>query len=430
MNHQAMNYKSLMREQLPVYVYQLLEAIGESADEMGYPVFVVGGLVRDLLIGRPNLDVDIVVEGDGIDFACTFADAREGEVKRHKRFGTAVVALPDGFKIDVATARTEIYDQPGALPSVSFSSIRDDLRRRDFTINAMALELNEDRFGELVDFFGGRSDLQSGTVRILHDLSFEDDPTRIFRAVRFEQRHGFSIEPHTKKLLEKAIAEGFLKRITGQRLRNEILLILKEDDPVPVVQRMAHLDLTGYIHFRICMSDELLALFGEIKEILAWWDSISSSVRKKVEPVLLNLLALVDQLDASEVEDVSERLVLRKKYTDALRISKTHLSDILSCLCKTKNSPSRVYGMLNDLPLEILLFAMAKNDGARDDVASYLTQLRNVKPLVNGNDLRRLGYPEGPLYTQILGKTFAAQLDGIVADKDQAIQLIESRFPL
>ena len=421
-----MNCKSLMREKLPEHIYRLLKDIGRTGDRTDYPVFVVGGFVRDLLIDQPNLDVDIVVEGDGIDFAYIFAEAKKGVVKRHQRFGTAVVTLPDKFKIDVASARTEVYDHPGALPSVRFSSHKDDLYRRDFTINAMAIELNENRFGDLVDFFGGRSDLQSGTVRILHDLSFEDDPTRILRAVRFEQRYGFSIEPYTEKLLRKATAGGFLKKITGQRLRNEILLILKEGNPVPAIQRMAHFDLVKYIHPRICVSHELVELFGRIEGVLTWWNSVHG----KADLILLNLLALLDQLNAVETEDVSERLALKKKYDEALKISKTRLPSIFERMGETKNPPSQVYEILNGLPLEVLLFAVAKTDAVRDDISSYLTQLRKIKSLVNGNDLRSLGYSEGPLYTQILDRTFAAQLDGVVVDKNQAVQFIENRFPL
>ena len=431
-----MNYEPLMRKQLPGYVYHSLRSIGSTGDGIGCPVFVVGGFVRDLLIGRPNLDVDIVAEGDGIAFAQVFAEARNAEVKRHQRFGTAVVTLPDGFRVDMATARTELYDHPGALPSVKSSSIKEDLRRRDFTINAMAIELNEDRFGELVDFFGGRSDLHSRMIRVLHDLSFVDDPTRIFRATRFEQRYGFYIESHTEKLLKKAVAEDYLKRITTQRLRNEILLILKEDDPFPVIRRMAHFDLMKYIHPRICMSDKLAILFDRAREVLVWWDSTSPPIYVKAEPILVNLIVLLDQLDAAEAADVSERLVLRKKYTEALKTSKMHLPGILQRMGEAENPPSRIYETLKGLPLEVLLFAMAKVDGTqcstslKRSISSYLTHLRKAKPLMKGSDLRKLGYPEGPLYAEILDRTFAAQLDGLIVDKDQAMQFVRNQFPL
>lgn len=421
-----MNCKSLMSEQLPGYIYQLLAYIGKTGDSVGYPMFVVGGFVRDLLIGRPNLDVDVVVEGDGIVFAHAFAEARDGKVKHHKRFGTAVVTLPDGFKVDVATARMEVYDHPGALPSVKPSSIRDDLRRRDFTINAMAIELNEGRFGELVDFFGGRFDLESKWVRVLHDLSFADDPTRIFRAIRFEQRHGFSLEPRTEKLLEEAVAGDSLRTITGQRLRNEILLILKEEEPVPIIRRMAHFHLTKYIHPKIRVSDDLVELFYRIKGTLEWWNS--TSAHSGAEPALLNLMALMDQLNAAETEDASKRLVLRKKYNEALKASKVLLPGIIRRIREVKDTPSQVYKALKNLPLEALLFAMAKAYEMSDSIEYYLTETRNINPLVNGNDLHKLGYPEGPLYTQILDSTFAAQLDGLIADKDEAIEFVKRRW--
>jgi len=437
----AMSYEPLMCKQLPGYVYQLLRSIGRTGDRIDCPVFAVGGFVRDLLIGRPNLDVDIVAEGDGIAFAHAFAESQAGmpvppKIKCHQQFGTAVVTLPDGFKVDVATARTEVYDRPGALPSVKRNSIREDLRRRDFTINAMAIELNEGRFGELVDFFGGRSDLHSRSIRILHDKSFLDDPTRIFRAIRFEQRYGFSIEPHTEKLLGRAVAEDSLKRISGKRLRSEIFLILKEENLVPAIRRMAHFDLVKHMHPRICISDELVELFDRVKGVLAWWNSTQSSVHSKAEPVLLNLMALLDQLDMAEIEEASERLVLRKKHTAALKASKMYLPSIFKRMGETKNPPSKVYEMLKGLPLEVLLFAMAKVHGQqrsvslRNSISSYLTQLRKVKPLVDGNDLRKLGYPEGPLYTQILERTFAAQLDKLIVDKHQAIQFVKDKFPL
>lgn len=423
-----MKLESLMCKQLPKKVYQLLRKIGEAGDRMGWATFVVGGIVRDLLIQRPNLDVDIVVEGDGIAFAYALAESEMGTVRRHRRFGTAVLTLSDGFKVDVATARTETYAQSGALPSVEPGSIKEDLSRRDFSINAMAIRLNKDHFGELVDFFDSRSDLLAGSVRALHDLRFEDDPTRIFRAVRFEQRYGFSIESRTAELLGESVVEGCLTRITGQRLRNEILLMLKEENPAPAIQRLAHFNLVKYIHPRICVSHELVSLFDEVREILEWRNS--ASVRGKVDAVLLNLMALLDQLNAAEVADVSKRLVLRKKHTDALMASKTSFPDIYRRMDGTEVPPSEIYEMLNELPLEVLLFAMAKVPEARDNIAFYLMNLRRVRGLIGGNDLREMGYLEGPLYTQILNRTFAAQLDGLIADKYQAIRFIKEQYPL
>jgi len=423
-----MKLESLMRKQLPEYVYQLLRRIGEIGDETGRSVFVVGGFVRDLLMKRPNLDVDIMLQGDGIEFAYALAEREEGKVKRHRQFGTAVVILADGLKVDVATAREETYARPGALPSVEPGSIEADLQRRDFSINAMAIQLNKALLGELVDLYSGRSDLRDGFVRVLHQNSFADDPTRIFRAIRFEQRYGFSIDLHTEWLLRDALEEGYLTKISRQRLRNEILLILKEEKPFPAVNRLAHFELTKYIHPSISISGKLAELFDKVKEILDWWASAADGDR--ADAVLLNLMALLDQLDEEGVEDVSKRLALSKKYTETLRISKIHLPGIFQRMDGMKIPPSEIYGMLKGLPLEVLLSAMARSPGTCESISSYLTELRKIKPLVNGSDLGELKYPAGPLYSQILDRTFAAQLDGQIADKDQAIQFIKSQFSL
>ena len=339
-----------------------------------------------------------------------------------------MVTLADGFKVDVATAREETYARPGALPSVEPGPIEEDLKRRDFSINAMAIQLNEALLGKLVDLYGGESDLRDGLVSVLHQNSFADDPTRIFRAIRFEQRYGFSIEPDTELLLQDALAEGYLTKISRQRLRNEILLILKEEKLFPAVSRLAHFDLTKYIHPSISISDKLAELFDRVKEILDWWNSASDNDRADV--VLINLMALLDQLDEADVEDVSKRLALSKKYTETLRISKIHLPGIFQRMDGVKIPLSEIYGMLKGLPLEVLLFAMVRSPGTCEGISSYLTKLRKARPLVNGSDLGELKYPAGPLYSQILDRTFAAQLDGQIADKDQAIQFIKSRFPL
>lgn len=423
-----MDCMDLMSEKLPENIYQLLERIGDIGDKLGCPVFVVGGIVRDLLLMRDNLDFDIVVEEDGIEFAHDLAETEGGKVRRHRQFGTAVVTLPDGFKVDVATARTEIYAHPGALPTVKASSIKDDLQRRDFSINAMAIDLNKFCFGELVDFFGGRDDLKHGYVRVLHDLSFIDDPTRIFRAIKFEQRYLFDMDDHTEELLEKSVANGDIETISKQRLRNEILLILKEENPAIILQRMADFNLLKYIHPRIVISDELVETYDELRRLIQWWETTSE--RSKPDIALLNLMALLDQLDADETREVSERLILLKKHVEALELSKTYVPDILQNLDGNKVPSSRIYSILNGLPIEVLFFAIAKYPKTCDNIMCYLRQLRRIKALIDGNDLHELSYPTGPLYTEILDKVFAAQLDEQIKNRDQAIQFIKSQFPL
>ena len=199
----------LMKERFPERLQDLLMEFGRIGDELGYSVFAVGGFVRDLLMRVENFDVDIVVEGDGIHFAEEFEKKFPCRIRTHKKFGTAIILFPDGLKVDVATARLEVYDFPAALPTVESGSIRMDLYRRDFTINTLAIQLNPKAFGELIDFFGGVKDIKEKVIRVLHNLSFVEDPTRVFRAIRFEQRLEFQIGKHTQNLMKKCSEDGF-----------------------------------------------------------------------------------------------------------------------------------------------------------------------------------------------------------------------------
>lgn len=423
----TMNYNSLMQKRLDRKSYELLRSLGETGEILGYPVFIIGGFVRDLLMGRPNLDIDVVVEGDGIAFAKGFSSKSYCQILSHQRFGTAVLKFPDGFKVDIASARTEEYRHPGALPDVRLGSIKDDLYRRDFTINAIAIWLNTKKFGELVDYFGGMQDLQKRRIRVLHDLSFIDDPTRLFRAIRFEQRFGFSIDQNTQTLMEEAISKNSLKNITGQRIRNEILIILKELKPFFPLVRMSQFNLLGYIHPNIQTSSEMNELFHEAEEILNWWKSTIASQHLKADRILLNLIILLYQLDENAIEDISKRLFLTNTYIEALKSSKTKLLTALQNI-ENSNKPSVIYKNLKQIHLEVLLFSIAKFKNLREKLSIYLTEFCNIKPLVNGNDLKGLGYPMGPLYSRILESAFEAQLDGLVTNKQNAIDFIKKTF--
>jgi len=208
----------------------IIEIVGKIADKLKIPAYTVGGPVRDKLLGISNCDLDFVVEGDGIKFAEALNKKLKGRLTAYKAFGTATIKLK-GKRIDIVTSRKETYTHPAAYPTVKPGAIKDDLFRRDFTINAMAIGLNKKNFGRLVDFYGGRKDLKKGIIRIMHDKSFMDDPTRIFRAVRFSVRFGFKIEPHTKKLIKEAVLDGFLGEVNAGRIRKEIEAFLKEKNP-------------------------------------------------------------------------------------------------------------------------------------------------------------------------------------------------------
>src|SRR2546426_6873990 len=222
------NLRALVRRRLPAKIFTRLHEIGGLADATSRSAYLVGGLARDLLLGYSNLDMDITVEGDGMISARHRAARYGAGLKVFDRFATALLVFPDGFKLDVAPARRESYARPTALPTVTPSSIKDDLYRRDFTINALAIRLNASHFGELLDFYGGQRDLERKVIRVLHERSFVDDPTRVFRAIRFEQRFGFHIEKHTLTLLRAATASDLVRRLSGPRLRNDVMRLLSD----------------------------------------------------------------------------------------------------------------------------------------------------------------------------------------------------------
>ncbi len=242
------NVGYLMEERLPRRIIELLKSLGEVADSLGYNVYAIGGFIRDLFLKFDNLDIDIVVEGDGIKFAQEYAKRFPARIRYHIKFKTAVLIFPDGFKVDVATARSEYYESPAALPVVELSSIKMDLYRRDFTINTLAVKLNPRHFGILIDFFGAQKDLKERSIRVLHNLSFVEDPTRAFRAVRFEQRFGFKIGKLTANLIENAIRIGGIEKLAPKRIFTELQLILSEENPLPVVKRLIDLKLLQAIH--------------------------------------------------------------------------------------------------------------------------------------------------------------------------------------
>jgi tRNA nucleotidyltransferase (CCA-adding enzyme) len=233
---------------IPDKVVSILKAAGSVGDNYKYRVFAVGGFVRDLFLGVNNFDIDISVEGDGLQFAKKLADKLNGSLIMHEQFGTATIEAD--YKIDIATARSEIYKFPAVYPGVKFGTIEEDLKRRDFTINAIAISLNSTGFAEIVDFFNGRKDLKNGIIRVLHNSSFIDDPTRIFRAVRFEQRYNFKICEHAQALIINAIKAGMLDRLKKQRIEKEINIILKEQRAPFMLKRLKALTGIEYVTYR------------------------------------------------------------------------------------------------------------------------------------------------------------------------------------
>ena len=422
----------LIQERLPDRIQSLLMEFGKVGDELGFSVHAVGGFVRDLLMRVENFDVDIVVEGDGIQFAEQFEKRVPCRIRTHRKFGTAIILFPDGSKVDVATARLEVYDSPAALPTVESGSIKMDLYRRDFTINALAFQLNPRGFGELTDFFGGIKDIKERVIRVLHNLSFVEDPTRVFRAIRFEQRLGFQIAKHTQNLMRNAVKMGFAARLSGGRVLAELILILQEDDPVSAVKRMRDFDLLRFLHPNLKFIEETEALFERIHHVVSWFDYLF--LEEEYERWLIYFYGLIDLLKEEEVAEVCQRLSMNEKEKTRIIEGKKQAEQILLQVFTWISSDytpkrSEIYTVLEPLSTETKLFMMAKTTqmATRRYISLYFTQLKDAKPLLKGADLIRLGIQPGPAIKRNLANLLKARLDEqLMTREDEMAFLVRS----
>ncbi len=422
------NVKGLIEERVPPEVREALQVVGEVADQSGFPVYLVGGIVRDLFLRVMNLDVDIVVEGDGITFAGMLVRNMGGRMKTHQKFGTAVVILPNGLKLDIATARLEYYESPAALPTVELSSIKKDLYRRDFTINTLAVRLNRKRFGELIDFFGGLRDIKDKTIRVLHSLSFVEDPTRVLRAIRFEQRFDFHLSKHTQNLIKTSVNMKLFNRLTGERIYAELILMFSEAEPLKVLRRMKDFDLLKFIHPNLKGSPNLERLFTSIGETLTWYRLLY--LDKKAEKWFVYFLGLFDRVKDAAAAEALERLAVPARMRVRVQQARTRSRDVLYLFYKEPQlSPSRVYDLLVPLDIEAILMMMAKakQERAKKYISLYLTHLRNVKVTLTGDDLKALGIPPGPKYRKILAELLDARLDGIIRSHEDEIEYVKNK---
>ncbi len=425
------NVLSLMRERLPRDILNILAELGRLADELDYGVYLVGGSVRDLFLRRPNLDLDVVVEGEGILFARAFAQGRPGvRVRVHKKFNTAKIIFDNGQVIDVATARLEYYQAPAALPVVETSSIKLDLYRRDFTINTLAIRINARSFGTLYDFFDGTRDLKEKAVRVLHNLSFVEDPTRVFRAVRFEQRFGFRIGKLTEGLIKNAVKIDAFRRLTGKRLFSELAQVLEEERAVDCLNRLKDFKLLALFHPKLKLETKDLMLLERVQESLSWFNL--SFLDQPLRHWLVMFLGLTDPLNQQEMETVASRLSLAPKLKEEIREMRALALAGLNRLQRGHTPPSVIYSLLRPLKAEYQLYIMAKAAmlSAKKAVSQHLTTLRKVRPSLSGEDIKAMGYQPGPLFKIILDRLQAARLDGEVSTREQEIGLVRKEFPL
>ena len=420
--------KGMIEERVPSDVRDALQMVGDVADASGFPVYLVGGIVRDLFLRVQNLDVDIVVEGDGITFAGMLIKRAGGRMKTHQKFGTAVVVLPNGLKIDIATARLEYYESPAALPTVELSSIKKDLFRRDFTINTLAVRLNRMRYGELIDFFGGLRDIKDKTIRVLHSLSFVEDPTRVLRAIRFEQRFDFHLNKHTQNLIKTAVKMKLFNRLSGERIYTELILMFSEAEPLKVLKRMQDFDLLKFIHPGLKGTVELERLFENIGETLTWFKLLYLEL--KVEKWFVYFLGLFDRMKDSAAEEALERLAVPARIRSRMLQARVRCREVLYVFYREQELPaSSIYDMLTTLDVDaiLLMMAKAKKETARKYISFYLTHLRTIKVMLTGDDLKQIGIPPGPKYKKILAELLDAKLDGAVKNREEELEYVRRR---
>ena len=421
------NVGYLMEERLPRPVVRLLKSLGEVAEGLGYNIYAIGGFIRDLFLKFDNLDIDVVIEGDGIKFAQEYAKRFPARIRCHIKFKTAVLIFPDGFKVDVATARSEYYESPAALPVVELSSIKMDLYRRDFTINTLAVKLNPRHFGILIDFFGAQKDLKERSIRVLHNLSFVEDPTRAFRAVRFEQRFGFKIGKLTANLIENAIRIGGIEKLAPKRIFTELQLILNEENPLPVLKRLVDLKLLQAIHPEWTLPPKGEVLLGEIRTVLAWFDLLY--LNEPYEKWLIYFLALIQPI--THFTELRQRLGLPKRVVEVMNLRRYEGEKVLTTLQKNPTlSRSQIYHLLSPLPNEVLLFLMAKTtpETGRKAISLYFTQLKSLRISIGGEELKTMGLVPGPLYKKILGDLLEARINGKVLTREDEIAYVKKHF--
>ena len=427
------NLRSLITGNLDKDKVLLLRSVGETAEELGYDAFVVGGFVRDLLLHIKNLDIDIVIEGNGIRFAEELARRKGGSVRTHEKFGTATVLLPEDGKIDVATARLEYYEYPAAMPTVELSSIKLDLFRRDFTINAMAIHLNPARFGTLVDFFNSRNDLKERRISVLHNLSFVEDPTRIFRAIRFEQRLDFRITPHTEKLIKNAVRMHLFDRFSGPRFFGELKQILAADNPLPALRRMNKFSLFPFLWPDLrpnCKIDRrFIHLITQAARAISWFRLLYLDMACPFWAVYI--LAIMSRSRVKELMSFCQRFDLPPKTRKMLVRQKTEGERIArEMLRRPFMKASEIYWLLLDLDNVGLLYlmAIARKKYIKKAVSLFVASLRDTVPLISGHDLLKLGFTPGPQFRTMINHVLEAQLNGGIQTKEDAFALVKENY--
>lgn len=393
---------------------RILSIIREVADEAeGHHcrAYLVGGFVRDLMLRRKNIDLDFVIEGDALRVAEKFSAKHDAALTVHKKFKTATAVLSDGMRVDFAAARKESYPYSGSLPIVEDGSIKDDLYRRDFTINAMAVAVNGENFGELVDDFLGSRDLKSKNIRVMHDESFIDDPTRILRAVRFEQRFDFRIENRTLRLLKEALADDVVGNVKPPRYFAEFKKILYEPEPIKSVKRLADLNGFVFIDRHLKIGKSIFNILGNAQKNIGWFQR--KFKRRQFDSWLVYWMVLLSAVPFARIPVVLQSFHFKREDMKKVLMNK-NLTQVIKNLSSKDISPSRACEILKPLSYENVIFlrSMTSEEIVHNLIEDFLLQYESVKLEINGGDLKGLGMVSGRMMGSVLEKILKAKIDG------------------
>ena len=391
----------------------IIRLAGDIATRDGQNLYLVGGVVRDLLLGRPNLDLDLVADSDAIALARKLAAATGAGLTVHTRFNTAKLRW-NRWDVDLATVRAETYDRPGALPRVRSGTLESDMFRRDFTINAQAIDLTADRYGQLIDLYGGYADLEKRLIRVLHYKSFIDDATRIWRAIRYEQRFGFHLERKTKQWLIRDIP--MLDTISGDRIRHEIELVLKEERPEKVLRRAGELEALARLHPSLKADGWLAAKFQQARRPS---ENITTDV---YFALLCYRLTLVEAGQLVAYLNLPRKAV--SVIEDTLRLKKN-----IKVLIEPDIPRSKIYNLLKEYSSVAVIATRLATDSPliKQRLALYLDRLCHIKPALTGNDLVKMGIQPGPTIKDILQKLLEARLDGKVRSRRGEVGMVKGK---
>lgn len=404
-------------ERLPDSIRKVIKVAKNFALQKGNKLYIVGGVVRDYYLSEKSTDIDIVVEGNGMELAGLVAERLKYAIIEHHKFLTATIKISQNYEIDFSTARKEVYKKPGALPDIIPSSIYEDLNRRDFTINAIAISLNKNNYLKVIDPFNGLQDIQNKVIRVLHDKSFIDDPTRAFRAIRYMTRFGFKIDENTERLIHEAGKKNVFNEVTSSRIFNEMKLLLSEESPGLCLKNLERYNLLKFF-LDIKIDKNLLNKFSKIVKI--------SREFGMIEQWRLCLIELFGRFSGDKIEKypLDRRLINSLSQLDKFRKSLGLLSK------KMKNS--QLFNILKNFSDELIIYGIAVTNSSliKANLEKYIKSISKIPTLLDGYDLKRMGIPPGPLYSEILKKVHLLRLDGKIRNKKMALKWVKMKFLL